>query len=195
MGCALFLLFTAVPLVELYLLVWLGGLWGFWPTVALVLFTGLVGATLAKLEGLRVLGQWREALAEGRVPEAGVLDGLLVLVGGIFLVTPGVITDFLGFTLLIPPTRRLVAKVLRERIQKGIERGTVRVQVGGMGGLGGLGGFKGRGGFGPDGRGPGAPRGRAPEPRRGGGAIIDVEGRDVTAEADESGPDRLGDGS
>lgn len=162
-GRVLLVLFTVVPLVELYLLMWLGGLMGFWPTVGLVLLTGVIGATLAKLEGLRVLGQWQSALAEGRVPEAGVLDGLLVLVGGIFLVTPGILTDVVGFSLLLPPTRKLVARFLRKRLEAGIQRGTVRVQMGGFGPAAPFGGFD-------------------PRPRRG-GSIIDVEGRDVTDEA------------
>jgi len=160
MGRLLLVLFTVVPLVELYLLLWIGDLMGFWPTVGLVLLTGVIGATLAKLEGLRVLGQWQSALAEGRVPEAGVLDGLLVLVGGILLVTPGILTDVFGFSLLIPPTRQVVARFLRKRVERGIEKGTVRVHVGGFGAAPPFGGFGG------------------PPPR--GGSVIDVEGRDVT---------------
>jgi len=160
MGRLLLVLFTVVPLVELYLLLWLGDLMGFWPTVGLVLLTGVIGATLAKLEGLRVLGQWQGALAEGRVPEAGVLDGLLVLVGGVLLVTPGVLTDVFGFTLLLPPTRKVVARFLRRRVERAIEQGSVHVHVGGFGTAPPFGGFG------------GAPRG--------GRSVIDVEGRDVT---------------
>lgn len=165
-GRLLLVLFTVVPLVELYLLIWLGGVMGLWPTVAIVLLTGVVGATLAKLEGLRVLGQWQSALAEGRVPEAGVLDGLLVLVGGIFLVTPGVLTDVVGLTLLVPPTRRAVAGYLRRRVEAGIRKGSVHVHVSGFGTAPPFGGFD-------------------PRPR-GGGSVIDVEGRDVTDEATPS---------
>lgn len=161
-GRILLVLFTVVPLVELYLLIWLGGLMGFWPTVGLVLLTGVIGATLAKLEGLRVLGQWQSALAEGRVPEAGVLDGLLVLVGGIFLVTPGVLTDLVGFSLLLPPTRKLVAGFLRKRVEAGIQKGSVHVHMSGFGAAPPFGGFD-------------------PRPSRG-SSVIDVEGRDVTEE-------------
>lgn len=165
MGRLLLVLFTVVPLVELYLLLWLGDLMGFWPTVGLVLLTGVIGATLAKLEGLRVLGQWQSALAEGRVPEAGVLDGILVLVGGVLLVTPGVLTDVFGFCLLLPPTRKVLARYLRRRVERGIEQGTVRVHVGGFGTAPPFGGFGG-------------------PPRRPGGSVIDVEGRDVTEKDD-----------
>ncbi len=81
----LLLLFTVVPLVELYLLLVIGSSIGFWPTVAIVLTTGLLGAWLAKSEGLRVYRKWQASLAQGRLPEEGVLGGLLVLVGGVLL--------------------------------------------------------------------------------------------------------------
>lgn len=127
----LFLLFTLVPLIELYLLLVVGGWIGFWPTVAIVALTGVVGAWLAKQEGLRVLRQWQQSLSEGRMPEEGVLGGVLLLVGGVLLVTPGVLTDVVGLSLLVPFTRRLVALWLRpwieRRIERGMERGTVQV--------------------------------------------------------------------
>lgn len=108
MGKLLFLLFTVVPVVEITLLVEVGGIIGGWPTVALVLFTGALGAALAKREGLRVLRAWQSALDQGRMPSEGVLSGLLILVGGVLLVTPGMITDVLGLALLVPFTRHLV---------------------------------------------------------------------------------------
>ncbi len=138
----LFLLFTVVPFVELYLLLLIGDLVGFWPTVAIVLTTGIVGAWLAKKEGLRVYHKWQEALAEYRMPEEGVLGGVLVLIGGVLLVTPGVLTDITGLLLLLPPTRKLIAAVVRKRIERRIEDGSVRVvgftSVSGVGGMGGV---------------------------------------------------------
>ena len=123
----LLLLFTIVPLVELYLLLLIGDLLGFWPTVAIVLVTGMLGAWLAKQEGLRVLRKWQASLAEGRMPEEGVLGGVLVLVGGVLLVTPGVLTDVTGLLLLLPPTRKLVANAVRARFEKKVREGSVRV--------------------------------------------------------------------
>ncbi|MFW5921071.1 MAG: FxsA family protein [Polyangiales bacterium] len=149
----LLLLFTAVPLVELYLLLLVGSLLGFWPTVGIVLLTGMVGAWLAKSEGLRVLRRWQAALGEGRVPEEGVLDGLLVLVGGVLLVTPGVLTDVLGLALLVSPSRRAIARVVRRRVERKIEQGQIRVVS----------------------YGPGMGE-RPPEPRR---RFIDAEGEEV----------------
>lgn len=108
----LFLLFTLVPLLELYLLITIGGMVGPWPTVGLVIFTGALGAVLTRVEGLRVLSRVQEEWRQGRVPTEELLDGLLILIAGAVLLTPGLITDGLGFFLLISPGRRLVRKAL-----------------------------------------------------------------------------------
>ncbi len=123
----LFLLFTALPLLDLWVLLRIGGAIGFWNTVALVVATGLAGAWLAKLEGARVLRGWQRAVAEGRLPDEGVLSGALVLAGGLLLVSPGVITDALGLVLLFPPTRRAVATALRRWLERRIATGRIRV--------------------------------------------------------------------
>lgn len=158
MGKLLLFAFTVVPLVELYLLLWVGRLVGFWPTVALVLCTGLLGAALAKLEGIRVLTRWQTSLAEGRVPEEGVLDGVLVFIGGLFLITPGVLTDAFGLLMLVPPTRRLFARFIRARIERGVRAGRVHVAT-----------FRG---------------GRVVEwsSAAGAGGVIDVEGEEIPLE-------------
>ena len=114
----LFLLFTVVPVVELYLLIQLGGILGGGTTVAIVMLTGLLGATLAKREGARVFGEWQASLQRGELPKEGLVSSLLVLVGGIFLVTPGVLTDLFGITMLIPPARRAFAGVLNRYVEK-----------------------------------------------------------------------------
>jgi UPF0716 protein FxsA len=123
----LFFAFTVIPLVELYLLLVIGRHVGALPTVVLVLITGLVGALLARKEGLRVVRRWQQSLARGRMPEEGILGGLLVLVGGVLLVTPGVLTDLVGFLLLLPPSRRWIARRLRRVLERRIAQGTVRV--------------------------------------------------------------------
>jgi UPF0716 protein FxsA len=123
----LFLAFTVIPLVELYLLLLIGRHVGALPTVMLVLITGLIGALLARKEGLRVVRRWQQSLARGRMPEEGILGGLLVLVGGVLLVTPGVLTDVVGFLLLLPPSRRWIARRVRRVLERRIADGTVRV--------------------------------------------------------------------
>lgn len=123
----LFLLFTLLPLLDLWVLLAIGRALGFWPTLGLVVATGVAGAWLAKAEGRRVLDGWRRALREGRVPDEGVLSGALVLVGGVLLVSPGVLTDVVGLALLFPPTRRLVAAAVRRYLARKVREGQVRV--------------------------------------------------------------------
>lgn len=105
----LILLMTVVPAVELYLLMQLADLMGILETVVLILVTGSVGATLAKREGLGVLSQLQADLKKGLPPAERLVEGLLVLVGGTLLITPGVLTDVAGFALIFPFTRRWLA--------------------------------------------------------------------------------------
>jgi UPF0716 protein FxsA len=128
------LLFVVVPLAELYLLLQLARWIDFWPTVLLVLTTGILGGTLAKLEGLRVWRAWRHALSTMTVPEQGVLDGLLVLVGGVLLITPGILTDLTGLVLLFPFSRRRIAARLRSTIDRRLATGRVQVFTAPFGG-------------------------------------------------------------
>jgi UPF0716 protein FxsA len=130
----LFLAFTVIPFLELYLLIGIGRQAGTVPTLGLVLATGLLGAWLAKREGRRVMRSWQAAMAQGRLPEDGILSGALVLVGGVLLVTPGVLTDGVGLLLLIPPTRRWIAARLRRVLERRMEAGTLRVSTFGWGG-------------------------------------------------------------
>lgn len=151
----LLLLFIVVPLFELYLLLFVGTQIGFWPTVGIVLVTGTLGAALAKREGLRVWHSYREALAQGRLPDEGIVGGLLVLLGGALLVTPGMLTDVAGFLLLLPVTRRFFADRIRAVISKKLNAGVMQVMSAGPG----AGGFVDFGGSGPmdegfDARGP-----------------------------------------
>ena len=114
----LLLLFTAVPLLELALLLQMGRWIGVWPTIAVVIVTGFTGAILAKLAGASVLVQIRSEVAKGRLPSDGLVEGALVLVGGALLLTPGLLTDLAGLSLLFPPTRSLY----RERIKRAFRK-------------------------------------------------------------------------
>lgn len=102
------LLFVTVPLAELALLVWVGRRMGLLPTVALVVVTGIAGAALARWQGLATLARFRAALDAGRLPHAELVEGMLILVAGAVLLTPGLLTDVGGFLLLVPPVRRFV---------------------------------------------------------------------------------------
>ena len=104
----LFLLFTIVPTIELWLLFNVGAVIGFWETILLVIVTGLIGASMAKREGISVLREIQEAPSKGIPIGDKIGEGLLVLVGGVLLITPGILTDAFGFSLIIPFTRRLI---------------------------------------------------------------------------------------
>jgi UPF0716 protein FxsA len=130
------LLFVVLPLVDLWLLLIIGDVLGFWPTVGLTIGVALLGGYLGKREGLKVLSQWQRALGELRMPEDGLVSAALVLVGAVLLVTPGVLTDVLGLLCLFPPTRRLLATgvsaYVARRLARAAERGTVTVRVVGL---------------------------------------------------------------
>jgi UPF0716 protein FxsA len=128
------LLFVLVPIVELALLVRIGQWVGFWPTIGLVVTTGLVGAALARSEGLKTLLAFQAEVAQGRLPGQPLLDGLAILVGGAFLVTPGLLTDVAGFFLLFPPSRHWFQRRLRARMERAIRDGRVQVGVWSVGG-------------------------------------------------------------
>ncbi len=99
-------------------------------TVGVVILTGFLGAWLTKLEGLRTLKRYRQAIAEGRLPHAEVLEGLMILVAGAVLLTPGFLTDAVGYSLLVPPIRSFLVVRLEHYLKKhirfvGAPRGTV----------------------------------------------------------------------
>jgi UPF0716 protein FxsA len=114
----LLLLFTLVPLVELYLLVRLGTVIGVGATVLIVIATGVLGASLARWQGLGVLRRLSEDLDRGRLPADALIDGLMIFIAGAVLLTPGLITDALGFFLLLPPGRAVVKRAVVERLQR-----------------------------------------------------------------------------
>jgi UPF0716 protein FxsA len=128
------LLFILVPILELAILVQLGQRVGFWPTLALVIFTGVLGASLARSAGMRILSSIRSELAAGRVPSEALQDGLAVLVGGALLLTPGLITDFAGFSLLFAPTRRWLKARTRRWLERQVRAGHMQIGVWGADG-------------------------------------------------------------
>jgi UPF0716 protein FxsA len=116
----LFLLFVVVPAVELVLLVEIGQVIGTLPTLGLIIATGLAGSALARSQGLSVWRKFQARLAEGRMPGDEIVDGLIILVAGALLLTPGVLTDIVGIAGLIPFTRRLIRKPVVELFRRRI---------------------------------------------------------------------------
>jgi len=149
----LILLFIVVPIVELYVIIQVGGAIGVLPTIALLIADSVLGAMLMRHQGRSAWRRFNAALSEGRIPHREVIDGALVIFGGALLLTPGFVTDILGIVLLLPPTRALVRGVIARRLLP-------RLVVSRVGGYG-----------------PAPPRGGGPprrRPRGGGGS--DVEG-------------------
>jgi UPF0716 protein FxsA len=113
----LLLAFVVIQLADLYALFWLGRSMGFWSTFALLFAMGMLGSAVARREGLRVWQGWHAALDHGRAPEEGIVGGMLVLLGSLLLVAPGLGTDVLGFILLFPITRRPIAAFVSRRLR------------------------------------------------------------------------------
>lgn len=162
------LLFLLMPFIELYLLIQIGQRIGFWPTLGIVLGTGLLGGILARWQGLRA---WRDvsgALRGGRAPTVELVAGALFLVGAALLLTPGVLTDAFGFAMMVPALRRGAARWVIGRV-KGSDRVQTHVSVGGR--------------FGGDSsQGPGSAGGQAGTARQ----AHDLETTGYTKEEDEA---------
>ena len=114
-----FLLFFITPIVEMYLLIRVGGYIGAWPTVGLVMLTAVIGVTLLRIQGLATLTRGLNRLEGGELPAREVVEGLLLAVAGALLLTPGFVTDTAGFALLIPALRSRVAERVLARVVVG----------------------------------------------------------------------------
>ncbi|MFC2076373.1 FxsA family protein [candidate division KSB1 bacterium] len=114
-------LFIVLPLAELYLLIEIGKVIGSIEVIGLIIVTGIVGAWLARSQGLYIISSIRTELAQGRMPAARLVDGVMVLAGGLLLLTPGLLTDAFGFTLLLPFTRDRYRHHLRRWFEKRVE--------------------------------------------------------------------------
>lgn len=118
----LLLLFTLLPIVELALLIKIGEHVGVIPTIILVASTGFLGVSLARSQGYKVITKIRDNLNAGKMPADELIGGLLILIGGTMLLTPGLLTDITGFTLIIPFSRKYYAQFIKRRISKYFEK-------------------------------------------------------------------------
>ena len=125
----LLLLFILIPAVELALLIEIGKRIGTLETLALIVVTGVLGAALARHQGLGVLRAARAEAAAGRLPAAALVDGLIILLAGAVLITPGVLTDIFGFLCLIPISRRWIKTLVGRWLLRAAQDGRVRVSV------------------------------------------------------------------
>ena len=114
----LFLAFSVIPIIEIYILIKIGSYFGAITSILLVLITGFLGAYLAKIQGLNTFFRIQESMQEGRIPSSELIDAVLILMAGFLLLTPGFLTDLLGFLLLIQITRNLVKFWLQKIFRK-----------------------------------------------------------------------------
>ncbi len=121
----LILLFTLVPLIELAILIKIGHYIGVGNTIAIVILTGITGAYLAKIQGLITLRRIQEDINQGIMPADKLFDGVLILCSGILLLTPGLLTDIIGFMGLIPLTRNLLKRWIKAKVEDIISQGKV----------------------------------------------------------------------
>lgn len=110
----LFLVVLIIPFAEIYLLIQVGGIIGAFPTILLVVFTAVLGVGLLKQQGFATFQRFQESLAQGVIPAYEMIEGPIILVGGALLLTPGFITDIIGFACLIPQSRRKIAQYVIE---------------------------------------------------------------------------------
>ena len=125
----LLLLFVLVPAVELALLIEIGARIGTLATLGLIVGTGVLGAALARQQGLAVLRRVQEELAANRLPTGPLVDGLIILIAGALLMTPGILTDGVGFLCLVPGSRTLIKRGLWRRFERAVREGRLDLQV------------------------------------------------------------------
>ena len=120
---ALALVFLLVPVAELYVIYKVGDAIGVLPTFLLLALDSVLGSLLLRAQGRAVWRRFNEAMAAGRIPHREVIDGVLVIFGGAFLLTPGFLTDVAGLLLLIPPTRSVVRRIAVRRLGRRVAAG------------------------------------------------------------------------
>ena len=123
----LFLAFTLIPVAEIYLIVKLGGILGALNTVIVIIVTGFLGASLARLQGLETMRRVQQSLQQGIMPAEELIDALLIFVAGIVLLTPGFLTDIAGLALLFPPSRTRLKRFLRRKFDQWTDNTTIRI--------------------------------------------------------------------
>lgn len=117
MFARLFLLFTSVSLLEIFVLVKVGSFLGAFTTVCLVVITAFIGSALVRSQGLQLFQQWQQRLAQGEMPGEQLIEGIMLLMTGVLLVTPGFVTDFAGLLLLQPTIRKRIALMVLANIK------------------------------------------------------------------------------
>ncbi len=129
-------LFLVIPIIEIYFLLKVGDMIGAFPTIILVVLTAVIGAGLLRQQGLSTLARLQQNMGQGKIPAQDMIEGVLLAVGGALLMTPGFVTDTMGFLCLLPFSRTFIAKNIMKRSADKMKAG-VNAQMGGFGGFAG----------------------------------------------------------
>ncbi len=122
-------LFIGLPMAELALLLKVHEVFHFWPTFLLVISTGVIGSVLVKWQGIAILQKIQREMANGHIPAPQMIDGVMILVAGAFLITPGLITDTAGFLLLIPFVRVQIRFWIRKKLEEKVRNGQIQIHI------------------------------------------------------------------
>jgi UPF0716 protein FxsA len=120
----LLLALLILPACEIGVFIWIGGKIGPWWVVLLILFTGIIGITIAKMQGSQTLQKAKQSMNHGHIPTEHMMDGICIFIGAVFLLSPGFITDTIGLTLVLPIMRRPLKRVLYRLMKRKINNGT-----------------------------------------------------------------------
>ncbi|MBN2163716.1 MAG: FxsA family protein [Pontiellaceae bacterium] len=125
----LIILFIGIPVAELAILIKLHDIMGLGATILLVLLTGIIGAALVRRQGINLLFKIQQEMAAGNLPAPQMIDGIMILLAGAFLITPGLMTDTVGFALLVPFIRAGIRGWLRNVLERKLRNGTIHVNI------------------------------------------------------------------
>lgn len=123
----LFLIFAVIPVIELALLIKVGSIIGTMNTISIVILTAVIGAYMVRLEGLGVMSRIQANMQEGIFPAEELIDGMMILLAGALLLTPGFFTDVIGFFMVIPVSRNFLKRIARRYIEKKMSSGEFRI--------------------------------------------------------------------
>lgn len=126
------ILFLVIPFIEIWLLIKVGGIIGAFPTILLVVLTAVIGAALLRQQGIATLARFQQNLQSGQLPATELLEGVILLVGGVLLMTPGFFTDTMGFLCLFPLSRKVILKLLLSRSQIFVQTNTTHYTASGV---------------------------------------------------------------
>jgi len=124
----LFLAFTLIPVIELYILIQIGTVIGSFSTIVLIISTGIAGAYLAKAQGMQTMIKVRASMQQGIMPTDDLVDAAIILAAGIVLLTPGLLTDLAGLLLLFPPSRNMIKKRVSDYFRRSVQSGVINVR-------------------------------------------------------------------